>query len=114
MSGHRRNGTLLNGLCQSKFLCELLKRIPSLEFLQLDRRVLVQELINAHIAAANSDAQLALRYPDFDAFRAKFIDTCGLSEEHDFESVPIREVVDEIGELLVHGILLDWNVDGNL
>jgi hypothetical protein len=41
------------------------------------------------------------------------IDAFCFSHEHDLELGPLRVVVDELGEFLIRGIFLDWDIDGD-
>ena len=94
-------------------LAEPLQRIASLQFLKLDWRVLVYELIDRQIAAANANLDATFLDSHIDLLRAKGIDALALSHEHDFQLVPVRIVVDELGHLLIDRIILEWNVDCN-
>ena len=44
---------------------------------------------------------------------AKLVDTFRLPHEHDLKLGPLRVVVDELCQLLVNLVFLNWDVDGN-
>jgi len=100
----------LNRLGQSDLLRKLLEWVTSLKFFKLNARVLVEELVNAHVAAANPHLELVLSESHLHALRSKLVDASLLAKEHDFEFVAVREVVHEVGKADVHRIVLNRDV----
>ena len=75
--------------------------------------MLVQELVNAHVASAHSDLNLVFLDAHVDLLGAELVDALCLAHEHQLQLVAIWVVVDELCHLLVDLITLDWHVDGN-
>ena len=96
---------------EGQILAKTLQRVALLDFLQLYRRVLVQELVHTHVAAANSNLDLVLLDPYGDTLRAEVVNTLALPHEHHFEFVAIRIIVNELSNLLVDRIFLDRHID---
>ena len=94
-------------------LAEPFQRITSLQFLKLDWRVLIYELIYRQIAASNANLDATFLNSHVDFPRAKGVDALTLSHEHNFQLVPVRIVVDKLSHLLVDRIILEWHVDCN-
>ena len=92
---------------------EALEWISPFEFVQLSRRVLVQELINREIASTYANLDLSAFYLDCNSAGAKLIDACGFAHEHDLEFGAVREVVDVFSQFFVNDVILYRNVDGN-
>ena len=92
----------------------LLQRVPSFDLSKLNSRVLVQELINAHVATADSHSQLALSEAHLHTLGPKLVLAGGLAEEHYLQLVAVRVVVHEVGELDVHGVVLQRDVNADL
>jgi len=74
---------------------------------------LIQELIKGKISSSNSDLDIVLFNLDSNSLGTKLVNTFRLSHEHDLEFGSFRIVVDELGELSVNGIILDWDVNSN-
>jgi hypothetical protein len=74
---------------------------------------LIQELIKGKISSSNSDLDIVLFNLDSNSLGTKLVNTFRLSHEHDLEFGSFRVVVDELGELSVNGIILDWDVNSN-
>ena len=109
LSDCRINNCFLDG----NFLTESLQRVLSLELLELSRRVLIQELVQGEVAAANSDFDVVLLDLDSDSLGSKLVDALRLAHEHNLELGPLGVVVDEFSELSVDWVLLDWNVNSD-
>lgn len=74
---------------------------------------MIQELIKGKISSSNSDLDIVLFNLDSNSLGTKLVNTFRLSHEHDLEFGSFRVVVDELGELSVNGIILDWDVNSN-
>jgi len=74
---------------------------------------LIQELIKGKISSSNSDLDIVLFNLDSNSLGTKLVNTFRLSHEHDLEFGSFRVVVDELRELSVNGIILDWDVNSN-
>lgn len=74
---------------------------------------MIQELIKGKISSSNSDLNIVLFNLDSNSLGTKLVNTFRLSHEHDLEFGSFRVVVDELGELSVNGIILDWDVNSN-
>ena len=75
--------------------------------------MLIQELVNAHVATTYANLNLILENTHVDPLRAKVIDTFVIAHEHDFELLSIWVVIDEFCDALVNRVSLDWYVDSN-
>ena len=64
---------MLAGPRVGNLLLVLLERVSSFDLCQLDSCVLIKELINAHIATANSYSQLALCKAHFHALGSELV-----------------------------------------
>ena len=94
-------------------LAEPLDRILALQFLKLDWSVLVQELVNGEVAAANTNLYVVLFDLDSNSLCAKLVDALGLTHEHDLEFLTFGVVVDEFSQFAINLVLLDRDVDSN-
>jgi len=94
-------------------LVEASERVVSLKLLELDRGVLVKELINGKVTSTNTDVDLVSINSDGDSLGSELVDAITLSHEHNLELLSIGEVVDVLRKSLVDGISLDGNVNGN-
>ena len=72
-------------LLDGNFLTEPLQRVVPLELLQLNRSVLIQELINREVASSNSDLDALLLDFNGDSLGSKLIHALGFPHEHDLE-----------------------------
>jgi len=63
-----------NSLLHRYFLTKTFERILPLQFLQLDRRVLIQELVNRQKATANTNIYPVVVNSDVDLLGAELID----------------------------------------
>ena len=102
-----------NSLLNSNLFTKSLKWILSLKFLELNWGVLIQELIKGKITSSNSDLDIVLLNLDSNSLGTELVNTFGLSHEHNLEFGSFRVVVDELGELSVNGIILNWDVNSN-
>lgn len=102
-----------NCLLDGDFLAEPLQWIFSLKLFELGGCVLIQELIERKVAAANSD--LDIIFLDFDCYSlgAELVYAFGLAHEHDLQLLSLGVVIDELGEFAIDWVLSYWNVDGN-
>ena len=103
----------LNRLLDRNLLSEPLKWIAPLNLFELHRSVLVQELVNAHVASAHTDLNLVFLDAHVDLLGAELVDALCLAHEHQLQLVAIWVVVDELGHLLVDLITLDWHIDSD-
>ena len=90
-----------------------LKGVVTAVLLELNRGVLVEELIDRQVTTTNSDVDLVLVHTDGDSLGTELVDTVRLTHEHDLELLSIGEVVDVLSETLVDAVSLDGDVDGN-
>ena len=92
---------------------EASERVSTLELFKLNRGVLVYEFINGQEATTDFDLDLVSFYLDHDALRTEFINTFGLTHEHDFKLLSIWVVVYVLCQFLIYRISLSRDVDGN-
>ena len=92
---------------------QLVERVSTLELLQLSGSVLVQELVQTEVAAANLDLDLVAHAPHIDSLGAELIHALGFSHEHNLELLTIRIVVDILSKSLVDDVVLDRDVDSD-
>ena len=83
----------------------------AVEFLELKRRVLFEELFNDEEATPNLDLKLLAFNLDQDASRAKSILSGRLTDEHDLELLAIKLTVEVLGEHKINGVRLHWDVE---
>lgn len=102
-----------DGLLDGDLLAESLYWVLSLKLLELYRCVLVQELVDREVAAAHSDFDVVLLHFDCDSLGTELIDAFALPHEHYLELGALWIIVDELCQLSVNVVLLDWDVDGN-
>ena len=101
----------IDRLSQRYFLTEPLEWVSTLQLSELVWCVLVQELIDTHVAASDSDLNLVLLDPHVDFLRAKFIHTLTVSHKHYLQFISVRVIVDKFGHFKVNGVVLDRHVD---
>jgi len=89
------------------------ERVIASVFLELNRSVLIKELIDGQVTATNSDVDLVLVHTDGDTLGTELVDTVTLTHEHNLQLLSVREVVDVLSETLVDAISLDGDVDSN-
>ena len=75
--------------------------------------MLVQELVDAHVASANSDLNLVLLDSHIDALSTELVHTRALSHEHEFELVTVGVIVDELSDATIDEILFDRYVNSD-
>ena len=110
----RFNASLVTeDLLHSDSLAETLKWIVPLETLELNRSVLVEELVDGEEATSDLDLDLSALNLDHDATRSKLVDALGLAHEHDLQLLTVGVVVDVLCKFSVDRVLLDWDVDGD-
>jgi hypothetical protein len=90
-----------------------LEGVVTAVLLELNRGVLVEELIDRQVTTTNSDVDLVLVHTDGDSLGTELVDTVRLTHEHDLKLLSIGEVVDVLSETLVDAVSLDGDVDGN-
>ena len=71
-----------NTLLDSHFLTEAFQGVPLLQLCQFNRRMLVQELVDGHVATTDPDLDLVLFDPHVDAFGAELVDAFAFTHEH--------------------------------
>ena len=94
-------------------LCESLHRIIAFQLLELHRRVLVQELVNRKVTAADPNADPVLVDLDVDTLATELVNTLGLAHKHDLKLLAVRVIVDVLSDFLVNLVALNWDVDGD-
>jgi hypothetical protein len=99
-----------DGLLDRDLLVEALQGILALELLQLDRCVLIEELVNREVATAHADVDLVLLNFDRDSLGTELVDAVRLAHEHDLQLLTVGEVVDVLSEALVNGVAPDRDV----
>ena len=109
-----RHIAILDALCQGQLPGEFLQGISPLDFLELNHHVLVQELIDREISAADSDLKLAFAEANLDSLGSILVLAGRFPLEHKLELVAIREVVDEVSQLAINRIIHDWDIDSDL
>ena len=102
-----------NGLLDSNLLTKSLEWILSLKLLQLNRGILIQELINRKVSSSNSNFDAMVLDLDCYSLGSELVDSLRLTHEHDLEFRSLWVVVDELGQLLVSKVLLHWNVNSD-
>lgn len=100
-------------LLHDDFLTEALERISPLQLLELDRRVLVEEFVDTHVAATDANQNFVLFDSHIDAFRAELVDAGAVAEEHDLQLVAVRVVVDELRHFHIDRVVAARHVDGH-
>jgi len=95
------------------FLREALERVLALQFLELLRGVLVEELVNGEVATAHPDLDVVLLDLNGYSLGAELVDPLRLPHEHDLELGSFGEVVEVLGKLFVDQVILVGDVDGN-
>ena len=91
----------------------LVQRVNLLIPLQLNRDVLVQELVDLEPATANLDEELIPFNFDLDPTSTELVDTLLHTQEHDLELSAVGIVIDVLGQRLVDRIALDRDVHSN-
>ena len=107
----RRCLAVLQSFRDKYALRELLKRVCACDLGQLDRLVLIDELVNVQVAAAGTYQKFVVFDFDCDSLGAEHICALALAHEHDFQLFSIREIVDVVSHLQVDGIILHRQVD---
>ena len=103
--------TTLEGLLEGNTIGHASHGVLALQFLELDRRVLVQELIKREVATSNSDLNLVTHATNHYTLGTKLISAFRFAHEHDLQFLSVRVVVDVLCKLLVDCIVLDRDVD---
>ena len=110
----RRYIAILNAFCQGQLSCKLLQRVSPLDLLELDSHVLVQELVDCEVSTTDADLKLSLHYANLDPLGTILVLASRFTHEHKLEFVAIREVVDEVRQFAIDGVLHDWDVYSDL
>ena len=110
----RRYIAILDTFRQGQLSRKLFQRVSSLDLLKLDSHVLVQELVDCEVSSTDADLKLSLHYANLDPFGTILVLACRFTHEHKLEFVAIREVVDEVSQFAIDGILHDWDVHSDL
>ena len=93
---------------------EFLKRISSFNLFELYSGILIQEFVYTHVTTTDANHEFVICKSNFNAFGTELIDAFLLSNEHNLQLVSIRVVIDEISELFIDRVALDWDVNCNL
>ena len=105
--------TAQESLLEGNTVCHSTHRVLTFKFLKLSGSVLVEELVQGEVAAANSDLNLVTNASDHHALGAELVSALGLAHEHDLELLTVRVVVDVLRKFLVDGVIFDRDVDGD-
>ena len=79
--------------------------------MELNWSEIVKKLVNAEIAATDSDLNFVLLNADVDTLSAELVYTLTVPHKHHLKLVAVGVVVDELGNLLVYWVILERNVD---
>jgi len=101
----------LDCLSHGNLFLEAFHGVFALKLLELDRGVLVQELVDAQVAAADSDVDLLLVNLDADTFAAEVVNTLGFTHKHNLQLLAVRVVVDVLSNLFVDLVIFDGDVN---
>ena len=93
------------------FTSQALYRVSALEFLQLLRRDLVDELPNRHRTAVSLDHDIVPRGRDVDEARAEDVGALALAHERELKLSLVRVGVEILAQLGVDGVGLIGHVD---
>ena len=74
--------------------------------------MLVQELIDTHVASADPNLDLVLFDSHSDFLGAELVGALALAHEHQLQFIAIRIVVDELRNATIDSIFFDWDIDG--
>lgn len=82
-------------------------------FLDFQRCVLLNELINVHESAAHADLNL-ISFFNFDvhALLTKLVNTFGLPQEKNVHLLSFWVFIDEVSQCNIDIVILLWDVDG--
>jgi len=108
-SNARINDCFLDG----DFFTESLERILSLELFKFNWSVLVQEFVNGEVPSTNSDLDCIFFDLDGNSLGSELVNTFRFSHEHNLQFGSLRIIVNEFGQLLIDGILLNWDIDSD-
>jgi len=117
--GARRGGVggvgraALQSLLEGDAVGHAAHRVLALKHLQLSGSVLVEELVEGQVAAADLDLNLVTDAHDADALAAELVHAVALTHEHDLQLLSVRVVVDVLSKLLVNRIVLNRDVHGD-
>ena len=100
-------------LLDSNFFWETLYWVFAVQSLHLNRRILIQELINRKISSANSNLDIILLNLHSNLFGSKLVHAFRFSHEHNLQILPLWIIVDELGEASVHLVVFYWNIHRN-
>jgi len=92
---------------------ELTLGVFALNLFELSRRVLVKELVDAQVAATNTNVDLVLIDFDNDSLSAELVNALSLAHEQDLQLLAVWVVVDVLCNLLVNSVILNRDVDCN-
>lgn len=73
--------------------------------------MLVEEFINAHIAATHTNLNFVLLDAYIDSFGAEVVDPLVISHKHHLQLVAIRIIVDKLSHALVNLIALNRHIN---
>ena len=105
--------TSQEGLLEGNTVRHSAHRVLTFEFLKLSWSVLVEELVQGEVAAADSDLNLVTNASDHHSLGAKLVSAFGLAHKHDLQLLSVRVVVDVLSQFLVDGVVLDRDVDSD-
>ena len=102
-----------DGLLNGDLLTESLDWVLSLELLEFNRCVLIQEFVERKVATANTDLDVVFLYFDSNSLRTELVDTFALPHEHYLELGALWIIVDELSQFAVNVVLLHWDIHSN-
>jgi hypothetical protein len=106
-----RHVTAFYSFLNGDLLRELLQRVVSRLLLELDRGILVNELVDGHVTTTDANLNLVLDDFHLNTLGSELVDTGAFAHEHDLELGSVRVVVDVLSDLHVNGIVTDGHVD---
>ena len=109
---YRIDAFICRNLLSNNLVLESLDNIAPLNFLNLQWSIKINEVLNAHVASTDSDLDLVAFFNfDINSLLAKLINTWWLPQEHDFDFVSLRIVIDEPGKMLINLVYIVSNCD---
>ena len=104
---------VLESFWHTNFIRVLFKWVSLLNFLELNGSMLVQKLVNTHVATADPDLNLVFLDTNCHSLGAKIVHALANSHHHDLKLVAIGIVVYKLSNSHVNGIVLSGNINLN-
>ena len=102
-----------NRLLNCHLFTKLLQRILPLQFLQLPRCILIQELINTQISTPHPNIDLILIHPHSHPLAPKLIHPLTLPHKHNLQFLPLRIIIYKLSQFLINLIILHRYIHSN-